>query len=97
MNKRLAFSLATSATAAGVLVLLITRGPAAQPPPFIVEHCKRAAELLYDITWAAACRTTADDSTDCTLPDTEAAKVNPILASEESRCLAAEAPSWIGR
>src|SRR5690349_12104870 len=56
--------------------------------PTAVEHCKRAAYLLYDITWAAVCQTTADDSNDCTLPEEQAAKVNAVIAAEESRCMA---------
>jgi hypothetical protein len=61
----------------------------AKSPPAVVEHCKRAAELLYDVSWAAACFK-SDDSNDCMLPDAQAAKVNAILASEEARCMAAE-------
>ena len=98
MDRRLTLSIAVSVplAAGGALALLLARDPPAQPPASIVEHCQRAAELLYDISWAAACRKTADDSTDCMLPDAEAARVNAILGAEESRCLAAEAPSWTG-
>jgi hypothetical protein len=80
---------------AAALALLVPRDstrPAAVAPRF-VEHCKRAAYLLYDITWAAACYRTADDSNDCTLPDEQAHRVNDLLLAEESRCLA-DAQSW---
>jgi hypothetical protein len=64
----------------------------ARSPPAIVAHCKRAAELLYDVHWAAACfKSGTDDSNDCTLPDAQAAQVNSILDTEAARCLAAEA------
>ena len=76
---------------AGAWALLQAGNPPARPPAAIIEHCKRAAELLYDVSWAAACLKTPDDSTDCTLPDAQAAKVNGILAAEEARCMAAEA------
>jgi hypothetical protein len=94
MDRRLTVSIAVAAplcaAAAGCAwTLLRSRAPAA--PVAIVEHCKQAAELLYDVSWAAACLKTADDSTDCTLPNAQAAKVNSILAAEEARCMAAEA------
>ena len=66
--------------------------PAAPVPVALLEHCKRAAELLYDVSWAAACMKTADDSVDCTLPDPQAAKVNNILAAEEARCTGSYTP-----
>lgn len=102
MDRRLKLSVAVAAplAAAGLACAyaLLSRNPLAPPAPpvprapiAIVEHCKQAAELLYDISWAAACLKTADDSTDCTLPDALAAKVNAILANEEARCMAAEA------
>jgi hypothetical protein len=97
MHRRLAVSIAVAAplcaAAAGVggWMLLKPQAATVRAPIAVVEHCKRAAELLYDISWAAACLKTADDSTDCTLPDAQAAKVNSILAAEESRCMAAEA------
>jgi hypothetical protein len=67
-----------------------TDAPAAKPAAVALEHCRRAAELLYEVSWAAACMKTTDESTDCTLPDAEAAKVNALLASEEARCMAVE-------
>jgi hypothetical protein len=97
MDRRLKLSCAVAAPLAAVglacAYALRPRNPPVAPraPLAIVEHCKRAAELLYDISWAAACLKTADDSTDCTLPDALAAKVNAVLANEEARCMAAEA------
>jgi hypothetical protein len=82
--------IAAAAAAACAWVLYEpARVQVAQSPPAVVEHCKRAAELLYEISWAAACFK-SDDSNDCMLPDAQAAKVNAILATEEARCMAAE-------
>lgn len=58
-------------------------------PSAVVEHCRRSAELLYEVHWAAACFK-RQDANDCMLPDAQAARVNAILAAEEARCLAAE-------
>jgi hypothetical protein len=96
MNRRLTTSLAVAAPLAAASLacawaLLKPGDPPVHPSPAIVEHCRRAAELLYDVSWAAACMKTPDDSTDCTLPDAQAAKVNALLATEEARCMAAEA------
>jgi hypothetical protein len=60
--------------------------------PAALEHCRRAAELLYDVTWAATCMARkSDDTIDCMLPDSDAARVNAVLQAEETRCLATEA------
>jgi hypothetical protein len=97
MDKRLKFSIAVAMplAAAGLAcawMLATPRDPPlANAPPALVEHCRRAAELLYDISWAAACFKTSDESVDCMLPNDQAAKVNAILAAEEKRCLTAEA------
>jgi hypothetical protein len=71
-------------------LLAPARPQAALSPPAVVEHCKRAAELLYDVSWAAACFKAQGDDNECMLPDAQAAKVNAILAAEEARCMAAE-------
>ena len=98
MDRRLKISIAVAApagiaAAAAAAWAWMSMAPApvavAQSPPAVVEHCKRAAELLYDISWAAACFK-SDDSNDCMLPDAQAAKDNAILASEEARCMATE-------
>ena len=95
MNRRARWSIAVAAplaaiSAACVYALLAPRDPPAwlRAPPGVAEYCNRAAELLYDVSWAAACSKTPDDSNDCTLPNAQAAKVNSILASEEARCIA---------
>jgi len=71
--------------------------PLASSSPATAAHCRRAAELLWDVSWAAACFKTADDSNDCMLPDAQAAKVNALLESEERRCMAAEAQAMADR
>src|SRR4051812_49402192 len=97
MDRRLKLSFAVAATvvAAGgacAWIFLPRAVPVAMSPPAVVEHCRRAAELLYDVHWAAACfKSQSDDDNDCMLPDAQAAKVNAILAAEEARCMAAEA------
>ena len=60
-------------------------------PPATLAFCRRAAELLHDVTWATVCETLGEDSVDCTLPDRAAADVNAIYRAEERRCLATEA------
>jgi hypothetical protein len=40
---------------------------------------------------------TQDDSADCTLPDSQAARVNAILAEEEAQCMADEAQAQAER
>lgn len=95
MDNRISISLAAAGTAlaatacAWALMQRQQQPAVAQAPVAVIEHCKRAAELLYDVNWAAACFR-ADAENDCTLPDADAAKVNAILSAEESRCMAAE-------
>jgi hypothetical protein len=48
------------------------------------------------VHWAAACFK-GNDSNDCMLPDAQAAVVNAILATEERRCMAAEAQAIADR
>ncbi|HUR89647.1 MAG TPA: hypothetical protein VMZ74_11215 [Ramlibacter sp.] len=96
MAHRLKLSIAVAASlaaAGGACAWILLASPpslVAKSPPAVVEHCKRAAELLYEVSWAAACFKSTDDSNDCMLPDAQAAKVNAILASEEARCMSAE-------
>lgn len=96
MDRRLAASLVLVPLAAVGAVSawwqLRPREAPAPVPVAIVEQCKRAAELLYDVTWAAACLKTSDDSVDCMLPDAQAARVNAILGSEEARCTGSYTP-----
>src|SRR3954468_2299822 len=102
MKRRLTLSIAVAAlvAAAGGACAWVFLKPQPQTvaaaPPAIVEHCRRAAELLYDAHWAAACFK-SDQDNECMLPDAQAAKVNAILASEEARCMAAEAHASLDR
>jgi hypothetical protein len=95
MDRRFKLSIAVAAlvAAAGAgcaWILAPTPAPASKVPLAVVEHCKQAAELLYEVNWAAACFKNNDGDNDCTLPDDQAAKVNAILGSEEARCTASE-------
>ena len=107
MDRRAKLSIATAAfLAAGgtacalMLAPAAIETPAAPPTPkaplAVVEHCKQAAELLYEVSWAAACFRGDDKSNDCTLPDAQAARVNRILEVEEARCMASEAQARAG-
>jgi len=60
----------------------------AAPAP-VLEHCHRAAELLYEVSWAAACHALKDEN-DCMLPEAQAARVNALLETELARCMAVE-------
>lgn len=102
MDRRLkrSFAVAAAVAAAAAAGIAFAPGvptaprpelPLSRAPVAVVEHCRRAAELLYDVHWAAACFKGDDDSNDCMLPDGIAAKVNAILDTEEARCMAVEA------
>jgi hypothetical protein len=95
MDRRLKLSIAVSVPLAAASLAcayaLLIHNPTARAPTAMVEDCRREAELMYDVAWAAACLKTADDSADCTLPDAQAAKVNNLLTSEQARCMAAGA------
>lgn len=61
-----------------------------------MEDCQRAARMVYDVHWAAACMTQAgqappgeaDGHAECDLPDDKAAVVNAWLDEAERRCVA---------
>jgi hypothetical protein len=55
-----------------------------------LEQCLYAAQMAFDVHWAAACATQvgADDSAECELPDAKAAVVNAWLNDEDKRCMA---------
>jgi hypothetical protein len=102
MDKRQTMSMVVAVPlAAATLIsgwsLLHQRDLATRVPVTAVEDCRRAAELLYEVAWAAACMKTQDDSADCTLPDSQAARVNAILAEEEAQCMADEAQAQAER
>jgi hypothetical protein len=80
-----------AAVAVACAVLFV---PVPKPVPVALaslEHCRRAAELLSDVHWATACAAAGEHGDECMLPGPQAARVNAILATEESRCLAVEA------
>ncbi len=60
-----------------------------------IEECRRAARMVFDVQWAAACMTDSaqsqagdlDGHADCDLPDAKAAVVNAWLTQDENRCL----------
>lgn len=56
----------------------------------VLEQCLSAAQLEFDVHWAAACTTQvdADDSADCDLPDAKAAVVNAWMNDAEKQCMA---------
>lgn len=51
-------------------------------------HCRRAAQLHFDIAWASACMATDDNATDCTLPDERAAVLNAAYQRADDQCFA---------
>jgi len=58
------------------------------------EHCRRQAEVVHDVHWAAACMVNAreapagDDHPECMLPDAKAALLYAALDEAEARCRA---------
>jgi len=98
MDRRHKLSIASTVAllAAGAALTFLWQ-PAAQPAreaparfdDAVLEPCLRAAELLYLITWAAACSKTEDDSNDCTLPDSRAAPINAALNADQAQCRSA--------
>lgn len=60
-----------------------------------LDDCRRAALMVYDVHWAAACLTVAgqapgqpDGYAECDLPEDKAAVVNKWLDEAEARCIA---------
>ena len=61
-----------------------------------MEDCQKAARMVYDVHWAAACMThvgqaspgQADGHAECELPDDKAAVVNRWLDEAEAQCRA---------
>ena len=95
MDRQLAISLAVgaplvAAAIAGAWLQQPARQATAPAAPPVLEHCHRAAELLYEISWAAACYALKDEN-DCMLPEPQAARVNALLNTEAARCMAVEA------
>lgn len=58
--------------------------------------CREAAQMTYDVHWAAACQAqanqgapgSADGHAECDLPDAKAAVINAWLNEAERRCAA---------
>jgi hypothetical protein len=51
--------------------------------------CREAAQMTFDVHWAAACQAQAGDGhAECDLPDTKAAVINAWLNEAERRCAA---------
>ena len=77
--------------------------PAARVDEFAVAHqrsamvdCEEAAQMIYDVHWAAACQAQAgqasqgfaDGNAECDLPEAKAAVVNAWLNEAQRRCAA---------
>jgi hypothetical protein len=73
------------------------------PDDFAVAHqrsamvdCEEAAQMIYDVHWAAACQAQAgqasqgfaDGNAECDLPEAKAAVVNAWLNEAQRRCAA---------
>ena len=85
-----------AAIAVACVVLFVPHTPKFAVAPASLEHCRRAAELLFDVHWATACAAAGDTTTDdCMLPENQAKRMNAILATEEARCLAAETQNMV--
>lgn len=74
-----------------------SRGATSQPDATQVslrrgafEQCMHAAQMVFDVHWAAACTTQVgeDDGAECDLPAAKAAVVNAWLNEAEKRCMA---------
>ncbi len=55
-----------------------------------LDQCMHAAQMVFDVHWAAACTTQvgADDGAECDLPEAKAAVVNAWLNKAEALCMA---------
>lgn len=55
-----------------------------------LEQCLYAAQMAFDVHWAAACTTQVgqDDGAECDLPEAKAAIVNAWLNEAEKGCIA---------
>jgi hypothetical protein len=61
-----------------------------------LSHCQQAAQMIFDVHWAAACMTEAAQAApgraqghpECDLPDHKAAEVNAWLNQAEAQCAA---------
>ena len=102
MDKRQKVSIVAAALLAGaaasyyVAVVRPDQREAAIRMRGALEDCLKAARMIYDVHWAAACQKQADQSpsgladghAECELPDAQAAVVNRWLNDAEKRCMA---------
>ena len=80
----------------GVLYSVFVAPGIEQAQRSAIEDCHRAARMVYDVHWAAACMTQAGQASsdyaeghaECELPDDKAAVVNAWLDEAEKRCMA---------
>lgn len=99
MNKWLKVSLVVAVLLAGAgafyrLVFLPSGMEQAQASA--IEDCQKAARMVFDVHWAAACMTQggqaspgqADGHAECELPNDKAAVVNRWLDEAEAQCRA---------
>jgi hypothetical protein len=107
-NKWLNASIVVAALLAGAGAALFRGNPlrspgepvAAPADEFSVAHlrsamvgCREAAQMAYDVHWAAACEAqagqgSADGHAECDLPNSKAAVINAWLDDAERRCAA---------
>ena len=98
MDKRLKVALIVAVLLGGGGAYLFLGGRASNPGDALqvaqqrseIEHCLHAAQMVFDVHWAAACTTQSggDDSAECDLPDAKAAVVNAWLNEAQQRCMA---------
>lgn len=98
MDKRLQVSLIVAVLLSGSGAYLYLKGGAPQRPDELqiaqrhgaLEECLHAAQMIFDVHWAAACATQvgADDGAECDLPNAKAAVVNAWLNEAEAVCMA---------
>lgn len=100
MDKWLKVSLVVAVLAGGGLLYhFVFLGPGTEQAlrdKAVFEDCQKAARMVYDVHWAAACMTQvgqsspghADGHAECELPDDKAAAVNAWLDEAERRCMA---------
>lgn len=111
MHKHLNASLMAAVLLAGVGAIALHHYPGKPPSPSsalgaddlpvvnlrsAMVGCREAAQMTYDVQWAAACQAQAtqlapeagDGHAECDLPDAKAAVINAWLNEAERRCTA---------
>jgi hypothetical protein len=65
-----------------------SRMPLSEFERLALESCYENVTIIHDVHWAAACMTNpGDDSSDCTLPDERAGRLNAARWAAEDRCV----------